>query len=179
MTRLNKEWLWTISNLLSDNGEFSNYFTRHEIFTAIIEIIQQRHLDDVAREALWCICNSINICDDDAKVELIKNKFMTQFTDILKQSKNNAKMLKLVLLSLDKMLSTSSKFSSNDEDNPIYCFEMQEGVETLEDFLNLPNVQIFTLSQQILRKYFPNGEDVENVVEIEEQNDSEDANIEF
>lgn len=178
MKELNKECLWVLSNLLSDNGEFSSYFTQHEIFTLIMEIIQGRQLDDVAREGLWCICNSINICDDDSKVELIKKNFVGNFVDILNQTKNNVRMLKIALICLQKLLQAKYKFADNDQFNPVYCFEMKGGVEILESLTLLPNVEVFNLANSILKEQFPNGEEVINEIE-KEDNYSDDANIEF
>ena len=164
---------------MAENGDFASYFIKNDMFRSVIKLIQERPLDDLSREGIWWICNSITWCDESSIVYLINQDIIIFVIDTLNNWTNNTRMTKILLIIIDKILKTKDKFGENDEKHPIYQFEINGGIEALGRFADMQNVEIFNLSQNILKYHFPEGEEVTQDIEKEPEYESEDVSIEF
>ena len=86
---------------------------------------------------------------------------------MLKDFKEVVKITKILLLAIGKLLATDQYFPKSCGMSPLYIFESEGGIDLLEDFQKSPNVDIFSTSQTILKKFYPGGEEVNNDMDTE------------
>jgi len=179
-----KELFWICANMVSCGDKFAEGFYASPMFQVTIDYIEDKPMSDTKREACWCICNFIAKVGTDIRIEVIKNHgFISFMFNLLKEAKSFGKLPETILLSISNLLSTHTFFLENDDKHPLFEFQSIGGIEHLEDLQTLPNVNIFSLSNKILKTFYPNGEEEEmynkediepEVEEDEEINDNQD-----
>ncbi|CAI2364503.1 unnamed protein product [Moneuplotes crassus] len=179
-----KELFWICANMASCGDKFAEGFYASPMFQVTIDYIEDKPMSDTKREACWCICNFIAKVGTDIRIEVIKNHgFISFMFNLLKEAKSFGKLPETILLSISNLLSTHTFFLENDDKHPLFEFQSIGGIEHLEDLQTLPNVNIFSLSNKILKTFYPNGEEEEmynkediepEVEEDEEINDNQD-----
>ena len=143
----------------------------------ILNFLDQNTMSDVTREAIWVVSNCIEAFTQEERIDMIrKHNIIYYYTNLLKESKTHPKTCKIVLLSLGKLLDTYSFFPENSTEEPRLAFETNGGIEICEDLQLVPNVEIFSLSQNLLKKYFPDGEE-QQLSKIEDMED--DGRLDF
>lgn len=95
-----------------------------------------------------------------------EHEVIKKLVAMLKESKTNTKVLKVVILCIDKLLKTDPWFV-NDE-GPRLTFETEGGVDILEDLQTSPNTEIFSLCQRVLKEHYPEGEEHQMSQQIED-----------
>lgn len=142
-----------------------------------LQFVDDHKVDDTAREVIWVLSNCIESVTQEERIDMIrKHNIMYYYTNALRDTKTFPKICKIVLLSIGRLLDTYSFFPEDSNQDPRVAFENHGGVEICEDLQLVPNVEIFSLSQNLLKKYFPNGEEMP-LSKLEEMED--DGRIEF
>lgn len=120
----------TYSNInIAENEEYVYEFTESPFLQMVLETIDKSQFDDACREAFWCICNMIESSSTELRIVLVKKyNLAARLADMLKLSKDSPKLSKIVLISIDKILSVSNYILDEDE-NPRVCFELAGGVD--------------------------------------------------
>lgn len=126
-------------------------FAQSKLFDYVFDYIDTHALNDVAREAYWCVCNCVEMSNVDQRIELIKDKNLTaRVAMMLKECKQNPKITKIVLICVEKVLDCSKFFPNKANDNPRITFELEGGIETLEELQSSPNIEVFSIAQKIV-----------------------------
>lgn len=116
--------------------------------------------NDITKEAYWCLCNLIEKTELENKLKLIKEKEVIRlFVEMIKESQKDTRIVEIVLVSIEKLLSTAQHFQGNDQAHPLFSFQEEGGCELLEQLQTTPNVNIFALSQRILKTHYPGGDE--------------------
>lgn len=117
-------------------------------------------MNDVMKEAYWCIGNLIEKIGTEKRIELIKkHKLIKLVTHMLQESTSQVKVIKILLICINKLLKTSIYFVDNCPDEPRYAFQCEGGVDIIEDLQKTPNTEIFSLTQKLLKEHYPNSEE--------------------
>lgn len=102
----------------------------------------------------------IETSSTDLRIELAKKyDLASRLADMLKVSKDSPKISKIVLISIDRILAVSDYILDEDK-NPRFCFELSGGLDIWEQLQLTPNVEIFSLSQKLLKDHYPDGEEI-------------------
>lgn len=134
-------------------------------------------MNDITREVVWALSNCIESLTQEERIDMIrKHNMMYYYSNVLKESKSHPKTCKIVLLSVGKLLDTYAFFPESSDEDPRLMFDHYGGIEICEDLQLVPNVEIFSLSQSLLKKYFPDGEEMP-LSKLEEM--EEDGRLEF
>jgi len=78
---------------------------------------------------------------------------------MLRESTNQVKLIKILIVSINQLLNTSTHFLENSHDEPRYAFQWEGGVDIVEDLQKTPNTEIFAITQKLLKEHYPDGEE--------------------
>jgi len=157
---IRKETAWTLSNIAVGNRKQIQHIIDNDLISPILERLEDSE-QDVVRESCWCIFNLIEGSSRKQLDVLIAESTLESLCELLEH--HDAKILKIVLESIETILSRGQKQAQKDhEDNPyLEPFESCGGLNKLELLQVHPNTEIYNLAVTILEKYF-------DAVDIEE-----------
>ena len=130
-------------------------------FNKVIELIEGRTVDSLYSEWIWFITNVIESSNEETKIDLIKDEIISKIIRLMKEWINNVKLVKLLLISVGKLLEISKYYPETSTTNPKYVFEIEGGIDLLESFQGSPNVAVFATSQNLLKRFYPGGEETD------------------
>ncbi|CAI2364863.1 unnamed protein product [Moneuplotes crassus] len=157
-----KELFWISSNLISGSEQFACEFYSSALFSIVYKYIKENPMSDVMREAYWCMNNFVEKIDSATRMELIQHKeyhIIPLFIHILKEAIAFGPNVEHILMSIDFLLRTCKHFHDEDEHHPLFQFQDHGGIELLDSLSSSINVTVFTLSQRLLKTYYPNNDE--------------------
>ena len=152
-----------MSNYCAESEEIALKVIQSDIFEQALRAIKQMTHVDVAKEAVWMVGNIINVLTQDNIVELCMRRDET--TEILTSALSSVSSpteLKVLLCSLDKMLSTRHAFDLHTERfNPVFIFQDANGIEHCVSLQSNVNHHIYEAAKKLLETHFPeNGDEL-------------------
>ena len=77
-------------------------------FNKVIELIEGRTVDSLYSEWIWFITNVIESSNEETKIDFIKDEIISKIIRLMKEWINNVKLVKLLLISVGKLLEINS-----------------------------------------------------------------------
>jgi len=159
---MRKETAWTISNIAAGTKYQIDKLFHRDIIGGLIECLNDSEYD-VIRESCWAIFNMIEGSQIDQFEMLMSEQCLEALIDLFEYP--DAKVLKIVLQTLESILEKGDEIAKQTEDvNPyVYLIETYDNaLADLEELQNHKNEDIYELVTEILEVYF-HAKDVEDV----------------
>ena len=150
-----KHCLWPLSNITAGTEEHILAFVNHPNLMNQIYFFLRSTNRNIKREALWVLCNLINTTTSEAIQHHVASynnfEFIPEMVDCLKTIPSLANE---ILEAFDQLFKLDISTPLYGIDKMTYKFEINHGVDILEQLLNHQNAEVSHWANKINQTYF-------------------------
>lgn len=157
-----KEALWALSNIAASPPIVNNQLLEESILERVIEIAQRvdGRYHEVFSEAMFVITNLITNSTQSQLLTLLKPNILLMLVRTIDCKITNQRLLTNALESIFRFLKYDKDVGLSGEESIKVCFEANGGYDALNNLLNHPHFEIYSMVSSLIDEFFrdENGE---------------------
>jgi len=157
-----KEALWAFSNITAGPVSHCEQFIDSDAFDRVMVLTESRNID-VRKESLFVICNTITSSDLKTRAKLFeKTNGSVIKTMILASNLMDLRLILNVIESIECLLKLDDWYGWGQTDKSVaLLFERYGGLDSLDELLKHPSMDVYNKCNEILLKYFEQAESMD------------------
>ena len=151
-----KESLWALSNISAGPSSHVDRFVHSEGVFSRVQALTTSPNIDIRKEALFVMCNAVTGADFNVCTQIYELTGGEVLRSLIKGLRiNDLRLIMNILEALETLFKLDEMHGLKGTDQAItQAFEQLEGLDTLDDLMKHPSMEVYNRCNEIFSKYF-------------------------
>ena len=150
-----KESLWALSNISAGPCSHVERLVHSDVFNRVQSLTTSPNID-IRKEATFVMCNAVTGSDFKIRTEIYEKTSGGVLRSFLKALRiNDFRLIINLLEGIEELLKLDEVLGTKNTDQAIaYALEQMDGLDTLDEVMKHPSMDVYNRCNEILTKYF-------------------------